>query len=446
MKICVKKGLDIPLAKGPVGDVQSLPPPQQLALNLDPFDTIRFKLLIKQGDRVKIGQPLVESKTVPGQLFVSPAGGVVQEIRRGLKRRLLGIVIQRDEKEEHEKYTPPPLERDKLLTFFAQSGLFPHIRMRPFDKVASAEYLPRAIFVRAIESLPFVPPAEMQLKGHESAFQKGLDALGKIAEVHLVYREAESPFSSMKGVCLHTAKGPHPVGNASVHIQAIAPIQSATDYVWTLGAIDVITIGKMILEGHYFTDRIVGIGGSGILEGRAGYVQTRMGCPITSLIANRIPSEPIRLISGDPLTGTRYDAGDFLGFYHTCFSALLERTNREFLHFFRLGLKKYSATRAYLSGHVSPPKEGYSFTTNQHGEERAFIDGRIYDRVMPLKIPTMHLIKAILGEDFETAERLGLLEVASEDFALPAFICPSKIEMIQIVRQGLHSYATEMGH
>ena len=48
----------------------------------------------------------------------------------------------------------------------------------------------------------------------------------------------------------------------------------------------------------------------------------------------------------------------------------------------------------------------------------------------------MPLIKAVLAEDFETAEFLGLLEVDSEDFALPTFVCPSKMEMSDIIKKG----------
>ncbi|MCB1108387.1 MAG: NADH:ubiquinone reductase (Na(+)-transporting) subunit A, partial [Chlamydiia bacterium] len=73
----------------------------------------------------------------------------------------------------------------------------------------------------------------------------------------------------------------------------------------------------------------------------------------------------------------------------------------------------------------------------------AFVDGSYYDRVMPMRIPTMPLIKALLAEDFEKALSLGLLEVDAEDFALPAFICPSKIAMPEIVKRAQQFYAEQ---
>ncbi|MCH9627888.1 MAG: Na(+)-translocating NADH-quinone reductase subunit A [Chlamydiales bacterium] len=451
MKIIVKKGLDIPIEGKPEGSAQNLALPRQIALNLDPFDTTRFKLLVKGGETVKIGQPLVESKTVPGQMYVSPAGGVVNEVRRGFKRRLIDIVIDVATDEEFIDYgTHSNASPEEILNLFMRAGVFPHVRVRPFDLIADPAHTPRAIFVHAVESLPFVPSAEMQVEGHEGYFQAGLDALTKLTsgKVHLVYREGSfsTAFTEAKSVEQHTVAGPHPAATPSLHIHKVAPITSPSDCVWTLSTIDVITAGKMVAEGRYFTDRIVGIGGSGVVEGRTGFFRARAGFPISALIADRITSQTACFVSGDPLTGTRAEQSDFIGFYHTAFSVIPENTQRQLFHFLRPGLNKYSATGAYFTGHVKPPNKGYFFSTNQHGEERAFIDGAVYEKVMPLGIPTMHLVKAILAQDFETAEQLGLLEVTGDDFALASFICPSKIEMIQAVKEGLHLYAKEMGH
>jgi Na+-transporting NADH:ubiquinone oxidoreductase subunit A len=114
-EITITRGLDIPIAGRPEGKIQDLgvkaegkfiTKPKLIALNLDPFEGVRFKLLVKEGDAVKIGQPLVEDKLSAGRVFASPAAGVIQEVRRGLKRRLLDIVIQVDEKETYQEFSP----------------------------------------------------------------------------------------------------------------------------------------------------------------------------------------------------------------------------------------------------------------------------------------------------------------------------------------------------
>jgi Na+-transporting NADH:ubiquinone oxidoreductase subunit A len=452
VKLKVKKGLDIPIKGEPRLIEELVLPPAQIALNLDPFEEIRFRLLRNAGDKIALGEPLLENKSVLGQFFVSPASGTIKEIRRGLKRRLVDIVIELDDNERI--HTLPSLDprtasREQILERCSQGGLFAHIRMRPLNLLAKPDLLPRDIFVRAIETLPFTPSAESQVEGYEQFFHQGLESLKKLTEggVHLVYREGSTckAFTEAKDVHTHQISGPHPAGSISFSIHKIAPIRHINDIVWTLSTLDVITLGRMVTEGRYHIERKVAVAGEGIEESKRKIYKTRMGVPLCHLLSKEINTSSVRIISGDPLTGEQKGIEDFLGFEHTVLSVLKENHEREPFHFLSLGTHKFTATRCYLSGLLPTGAKDYSFTTNQHGEERAFIDGRVYNKVMPMRIPTMLLVKAILAEDFDLAEQLGLLEVVPEDFALPTFICPSKIEMMEIVKQGQRRYALEVG-
>lgn len=458
--IKITKGLNIPIKGEPGGspklliaggEASPLASPQHIGLDLTSFEELKFRVLVRVDDKVKIGQPLVEDKDSPGRFFVSPAGGIVREIRRGLKRRLLDIVIEvanQEEVEQHASIQPQHVSRSELVEDLKKGGLFAHIRQRPFNFLANPNKTPRSIFVKALESAPFTPSAELQVAGYEKEFQTGLDALAKLTDgsIHLVYRQETNlkAFLEAKGVQKHTAEGPHPVANVSLHIERIDPIRSSEDVIWTVDARAVVAIGYFLQHGKYFVPRIVSIAGPGIVEGRTGYFKIREGYPISSLLAGRLKKGPMRLISGNPLTGHQVESEDFLGYDDTVFCAIPENTTREFLHFFRLGAEKYTFSGAYLSGHLDHTQQKYDFTTSQHGEHRPFIDSTLYDDVMPLNIPTMPLMKAVLAEDFDLAVQLGLLEVDSEDFALSSFVCPSKIEMPAIIKKGLHLYATDV--
>jgi Na+-transporting NADH:ubiquinone oxidoreductase subunit A len=449
--IKIKKGLDIPIEgkpKGNGGEVSQLPHPAQIGLDLSPFEDLKLRLLVKPGDIVKIGQPLVEDKGAPGRMIVSPGGGTVKDIRRGEKRVLQAIVIDTAHPEEHLSYPsllPGQTGRDQLIERLKEAGIFANIRTRPFDILVDPAKMPRSIFVKAIESAPFMPPSELQIRGHEKEFQIGLDALAKMTDgpVHLVYSKDSTfkAFTEAKNVQHHTAEGPHPIGNYAVHIRNIDRIRSPADIIWTLNAHDVMAIGHLLHHGRCYIERIISIAGSGILPDKVGYFKARTGYPIGGLIAGRIPKGSLRFISGDPLMGRKVYADDFLGYNDYVFCVFPENHAREFLHFFRLGADKYSFSRAYASGHLK--NKEYPFTTNQHGEKRAFIDSTLYDKVMPLDVPTMHLVKAVMAEDYDLAEELGLLEVDPELFALPSFVDPSKIEMSEIIKRGLKQYAKE---
>lgn len=460
--IKIAKGVDIPIKGKPEGTPKPLQmsgesgpltSPTHIALNLSPFEDVKFRLLVKEGDAVKLGQPLAEDKAHPGRFFVSPAGGLVTEIRRGLKRRLMDIVIQVAKEEESLHF--PPLDphtasREQLIERLKETGLFAKIRRRPFNLLADPSKTPRCIFVKAVESAPFVPPAEMQVAGHEKAFQYGLDALTKLTDgpVHLVYHKDSTlrAFTDAHNVQKHTIEGPHPIGTHSVHIHYIDPIRGADDLIWTLNAHDVVAIGEQLLTGNTYVDRVISIAGPGILENKTGYFHVREGMPINALISGRIEKGHLRLISGDPLTGSKVTGNDFIGFRDYAFCVIPENEDRQFLHFFRLGSNKYTFSRTYLSGHRDNSDKVYDFTTSQHGEERPFIDSTMYEKVMPLPIPTMHLTKAVMAEDYDLAEEYGLLEVDSEDFALATFVCPSKMEMTEIIKSGLKTYAKQVLH
>lgn len=457
--IKITKGLDIPIKGKPQGEVKQLIPsggtnlvqPEQVALDLSPFESTKFKLLVKPGEVVKIGQPLAEDKFTPGRMFCSPGCGTVKEIRRGLKRRLLAIVIDLSKNEEYYEHKPLKVaqaSRQDIIEALKTGGIFTHIRSRPFNLLADSQKMPRSIFVKAVESAPFTPPAELQVAGHEEEFQAGLDALKKLTDgnVNLFYRVNSSikAFNEARNVVRHTVEGPHPIGTYSLFINSIDPIKSPDDVVWTLNAHEVVMIGSLLLKGRYFIDRVISIAGPAVLPDRVGFFRGRAGMPISSLVSGRIEHGQLRFVSGDPLTGRKVGIEDFLGFNDYAFCVIPENTEREFMHFFRLGTDKYSFSKAYASGHLDNRSREYDFTTSQHGEHRAFIDSSLYDDVMPLPFPTMLLVKAVMAEDFDLAEQLGLLNVDSEDFALPTFVCPSKMEMTEIIKNGLKHYAQDV--
>ena len=72
-----------------------------------------------------------------------------------------------------------------------------------------------------------------------------------------------------------------------------------------------------------------------------------------------------------------------------------------------------------------------------HGEERAYVVTGAYEKVFPMNIFPLQLVKAIMIEDIELMENLGIYEVSPEDFALCEFTCTSKMEVQSIIRHGL---------
>jgi len=68
---------------------------------------------------------------------------------------------------------------------------------------------------------------------------------------------------------------------------------------------------------------------------------------------------------------------------------------------------------------------------------RAFVATGIYERLLPMDILPSFLLKSILAGDIEEMEKLGILEVTPEDFALCEYACPSKTDIQRIIRDGI---------
>ena len=102
-----------------------------------------------------------------------------------------------------------------------------------------------------------------------------------------------------------------------------------------------------------------------------------------------------------------------------------------------LPTKKLSFHRGIgILSFLNPGKE-YALDTNTNGESRAFVVTGAFERVTPFDIYPTHLLKAILAEDYDDMEALGIYEVIEEDLALCEFIDVSKHEVQAIVREGI---------
>ena len=143
----------------------------------------------------------------------------------------------------------------------------------------------------------------------------------------------------------------------------------------------------------------------------------------------------MRTVQGNVLHGTTASPDDFLSGYTNHITVLAEGNQPEFFGWLLPGFKKLSLSRTYFSWLA--PKRQYTPDTNLHGEERAFVMTGEYDRVLPMDILPVYLLKAILARDIEQMEELGIYEVAEDDFALCEFVCTSKINVQQIIREGL---------
>ena len=130
------------------------------------------------------------------------------------------------------------------------------------------------------------------------------------------------------------------------------------------------------------------------------------GASIHSIMENQKVEKPVRIISGDVLTGTTVTDKDYVGFYDSTITILDDNVKRPFLGMLSLGnsTTKYSLTNTFLTFKDSL----FNFTTSQNGEKRAMVPINAWESVLPMDILPNPLYRAILSQDIEEMEKLGI--------------------------------------
>jgi Na+-transporting NADH:ubiquinone oxidoreductase subunit A len=440
--IKISKGLDLKLKGEAEKVVVNASSSDIYSINPANFHGLTPKLLLREGAEVKAGTPIFVDKNKEQVHYSSPVSGEIAEIVRGEKRKILSVKILADKQEtKYESFKqadPNSLSREEIKEQLLKSGCWPYIKQRPIDIVANPDQTPKAIFISAFDSSPLAPDYDFIVHNNGEVFQAGIDALAKLTDgkVHLTLHGATKPsgvFSNCKKVQINKITGPHPAGNVGVHIHHIDPINSG-EVVWTVNAQDVMIIGKLFLTGKYDATKVIALCGSQVKSPK--YYKVISGASIKSIVSEEIPNS--RYISGNILTGDNSGIDGSLGFYHNQVTVIPEGHEYKFFlgdGWLGLGLNKHSASRTYFSWLM--PNKKYELDTNQNGEDRSFVMTGQYEKVFPFDIYPVHLVKSIIVNDIESMEKLGIYEVAPEDFALCEYVCTSKINVQEVVRKGL---------
>ena len=445
--IRIKKGLNIKL-KGKAEKTTSATPHSGIfAIKPTDFHGVTPKMAVKVGDQVACGDVVFYSKSQEEIKFVSPVSGKVVEIERGAKRRILAVKIeaQSGESKDFGKKNPSKMDREAVLSALLEGGLFPLFKQRPYDVMANPTDQPKAIFISGLDSTPLGVDYGYVLAGQTEEFQVGLNALAQLTEgkVHLsMDKESASFYGQFNGVEAHLVDGAHPAGNVGVQISHISPMNQG-ERAWVINPQDVAAIGHFFARGTYPAHKVVALVGSSV--DKPQYFDMIRGEGLDRLLEGRTKSGELdRVINGDVFTGDLSGEADFLGAYSNEITVIPEgKAYRAFGWLPWVQNYVHSSSRTSLSW-LNSGKE-YELNANMNGEVRALVETGKMEKVMPMDIFPMQLLKAILEGDIEKMENLGIYEVAPEDFALIDYTSSSKIEAQQIVREGLDLMIKEVG-
>ncbi|MDT0691041.1 Na(+)-translocating NADH-quinone reductase subunit A [Salegentibacter sp. F188] len=442
--IRISRGLSLNLEGEAEKELLEAPRSKTYAIKPPDFHTVVPKTVVKEGAKLLAGDEIFFSKYTGEVRFTSPVSGTIKEIRRGAKRRIMEVIIEADPEDSYREFGKMDASAtgaEDVRARILESGCGAFINQRPYDIVADPKDEPKAIFISAVSTAPLAADKGFIIKDKVAAFQEGVNALRKLTKglVHLSVDDSSAAYlKDIKGVELHNVKGPHPAGNVGVQIHKIDPINIG-ERVWTVSPEDVAIIGNVFLTGRYVADRTIAVTGSEAKNRK--YFRTKIGANVTDLIGE-VPDD-VRIISGTVLTGQKLSNHQYIGFYDNEVTLIPEGNKYRmfgWLPFTYNNIHSNSRTSlSWLSGKKFKP------TTNLNGEERALVVTGEMEKVLPMDIYPMQLVKACLAGDIEKMETLGIYEVAPEDFALVEYVNTSKIEIQEVIRLGLDLMITEVG-
>lgn len=442
MHINLKKGVDIPLSGAPEQVIEDARPVSRVALVACEYPGLKPGMRVRQGDTVAAGQTLFVHRREPEICYASPVSGVVEAVHRGEKRVLQSVVVrvEGDRQEQFECWRDADIatgDRERVIAQLLKSGLWPAIKTRPYGKTPGPQSEPHSIFVNAMDTRPLAPDPAVVIGDAPEAFRTGMRVVRRLtgnkvfvcAGSGLDLPLPEGDFETVR------FSGPHPAGLAGTHIHFLDPVRGGKT-VWSVGYQDVMAFGTLFARGVYPSGRVVSLAGPMVRRPRL--LRTRVGACVSELCADEVEvPETCRLIAGSALDG--YQAAgwsDFLGRFALQLTVLRERDGQRVLGWLRPGFDLFSVSRAVFS-HLRGRRRTFDLACMQNGSPRALVPIDIYERVMPLDLLPVPLLKSLLVRDADMAQKLGCLELEEEDLALCSYVCPGKHEFGEALRENL---------
>jgi Na+-transporting NADH:ubiquinone oxidoreductase subunit A len=442
----ITEGLDIPIEGVPEQSISDCSDVSSVAVLGGDYVGLSPALQVRQGDRVKLGQPLFADRKHPSIIFASPGSGVVAEVNRGARRALLSVVVRLDGDDEENflswsREDLPGLRRDQVTATLLDSGLWTALRARPYGKVADPETTPRSIFVTAIDSNPLAARPEAVIGEKREAFGDGLTVLSHLTDGPVFLCKApgaDLPLGESGKTIASDFSGPHPSGLVGTHIHFLDPV-GAKRIAWHLNYQDVMAIGKLFTTGRLWTGRVISLAGPVVRRPRL--IRTRLGADLAVLTRDELKDVRHRVISGSVLSGREArKPGHYLGRYHNQVSVIADARPDSRDRW--LGDRDVFSTYGLWAGGERSTRK-YAFTTAMHGRPAAMAPFGGFEKVMPLDILPTQLLRALLVGDTDMAQALGCLELDEEDLALCGFVCPGKIDYGASLRDALQRIEKE---
>ena len=132
----IKKGLDIQLEGIPSPKISNTPDSQLYAIIPDDFVGLTPKVIVKPGEKVLTGSPVIHDKTHSNIVVTSPVSGEIVTIERGERRKVIKITIKPDDSQqalEFRKFDLENIDSYENKTLKMKSTIYSYIKQQPYE-------------------------------------------------------------------------------------------------------------------------------------------------------------------------------------------------------------------------------------------------------------------------------------------------------------------------
>lgn len=436
----LSRGFDLNVAEQPDPSCVHLALPPSLGCCAGDIPHIRPKLLVKEGRRVKTGQPLFTDKRDTTIQYVSPGTGRVETVVYGPRRHLMEVVIAPESEDEYVEFDPVALDgiagmpRDALVAILKKGGLWQGLRQFPALDFADSDHSPAMIIVAMDGNDLFSPRPAIILKDNIAAFEAGMAVLRRFSRrLAVVCRE-----SSLEGIreigssvaeqITHTAPDIYPAWHPGAVLYQVKQ-QAAENSSWCIRLDHLVMMGHFLLSGRYPVQKIVTITRPG---DRRPYMRVRQGMPLSAL-AGKIPGKSI--VTTGRFNGRILEKDAHIGFFENTVNIIETGPEDQMFGFARPGFDKPSVSATFLSSLFRRPVK---MDCTLHGELRACINCSYCERICPNDLMPAFIMKALHAGELEEALALGLMDCCK--CGLCSFTCPAKIELTRILSDAMDAY------
>jgi len=434
-KLSINKGFKLKLAGRPDAFIKTIDPQETVAVSALDIPYIRPKLMVQKDERVQTGSPVFCDKRDKTIQYVSPATGKIKEIQFGQRRRLFAVIIECEDQDDFVTFNPisdiGAINTDELINQLKKGGLWQCFRQFPYKDTANSEQKPPMIIVSLDGSDLFSPVPGVVLKDQHELFEYGLNVLKKFSP-NIVVTVRESHLDKLESSQKHvTLKIPDifPLWDPGVVLYHLKQ-SSNENGSWSISLEHLLMMAKFLSTGQYPVEKFVTISKPDELK---PHYLIRQGTPIQSFIGT-IPED--NLITTGQFNGRLASINDYTGFFENTFNVISVDESEQMFGFVRLGTKTPTMSKTFLSCLTEHRLRSVDATL--HGEERACINCSYCENVCPVDLMPQFIMKALLTDEIEEALQLGLLDCCR--CGLCAYVCPSKIELSEIISNGIDNY------